>query len=59
MKKLRVHAILAAITLVIGLLLMAYMIYAESEPGLLPLLLVGLGIGWYFVTRARIRSHPE
>lgn len=50
---------LAALTIAIGLVLMAYMIYAESEPGLIPLLLVVLGAGWYAVTRTRIRSHHK
>ena len=57
MKKLRVHAFLSVLILVIGLVLMAYMITVESEPGAIPILLVILGIGWYFVTRFRIRSH--
>ena len=48
----------AMFVLVIGLVLMAWMIYAESEPGALPLLLVLGGGGWAVVTRARCRSHP-
>lgn len=55
--KLKVHTLLSALTIVIGALLMTYMIYVESEPGALPLLLVVGGTGWYFITRARIRSH--
>ena len=58
-KKLKVHALLSRGTLVIGLVLMIFMMYTESEPGALPLLLIVLGTGWYLVTRARIRSRHE
>lgn len=53
---LRVHRLIAASVLAIGLVLMAMMIVTESEPGLIPLVLVVLGAGWLLVTRARIRS---
>lgn len=46
---------LSMITIAIGLVLMTGKIYADSEPGLIPLLLVVLGIGWHVVARARIR----
>ena len=59
MEKLKVHALLSVLAIAIGLVLMMYKIYADSEPGLIPILLVVLGIGWYFITRARIRSHHE
>jgi hypothetical protein len=58
-EKLRVHKMLSAITIVIGLVLLIYMIIVESEPGAIPLLLVVLGTGWYFITRARTRSHRQ
>ena len=54
--KLRVHTLLSVVTIVIGVALMAYMIVVEDEPGAIPLLLIVLGFGWYFATRARIRS---
>lgn len=41
----------------IGVALLAYMIPVEGEPGLIPLLLILLGLGWYFVARAQTRSH--
>jgi len=59
MKKLNVHKLLSALVLAIGLVLMTYMIYVESEPGLLPILLVVLGVGWYAITRARVRWRHE
>lgn len=59
MEKLKVHTILSVLTTVIGLVLMIYMIYVESEPGAIPLLLVVFGTGWYLITRVRIRSHHK
>ena len=59
LEKLRVHKVLSVLTLGIGLVLMIGMMYWESEPGAIPLLLVLLGTGWYFITRARVRSHRK
>ena len=55
-KRLKVHTIFSVLILAIGAVLMTYMVTVESEPGLLPALLVVAGIGWYLITRARIRS---
>ena len=46
---------IAGFVLAIGLVLMAYMITVESEPGLLPLLLVLGGGIWLAVARLRAR----
>jgi hypothetical protein len=43
----------------IGLVLMVYKIYADSEPGLIPLLLVVVGSAWYIIARARTRWRHE
>ena len=59
MKKLKVHTILSAMTIVIGLILMVGKIYADSEPGGIPILLIVFGMGWYFITRVRMRSHHK
>ncbi len=48
-----VQSRLSAITIVIGLALMIFKIYSDSEPGLIPLVLVIGGIAWYVVTRLR------
>lgn len=53
----RVQRTLSLVTIGIGVVLLIYMIRVESEPGLLPLLLVVLGTAWYFITRSRARSH--
>lgn len=54
--ELRIHARLAAATIVIGLALIIMMIVVEDEPGALPLALIVGGAGWYLVTRRRARS---
>lgn len=56
-EKRKVHKVLSLLTIVTGAILMAYMIVVENEPGAIPLLLIVLGTGWYFITRARTRSH--
>ena len=57
--KLRLHTRLSVITILIGLALMIMMIVVEDEPGAIPLLLIVLGTGWYFMTRVRARSHHK
>ncbi len=59
LEKLRVHKMLSALTIAIGLVLLIYMITVESEPGAIPLLLIVLGTGWHFITRARTQSHHK
>ena len=59
LEKLKVHKILSALTIAIGFVLMFGKIYADSEPGAIPILLVVLGMGWYFITLVRIRSHHQ
>lgn len=55
----KVHAVLSALTVAVGILLLIYMITVEDEPGALPLLLVVLGSGWYFINRARSRAQDN
>ena len=45
-EKLKVHKVLSALTIAIGFVLMLGKIYADSEPGAIPILLVVLGMGW-------------
>ena len=52
----KAHAVLSALTVALGVLLLIYMIVVEDEPGALPLLLIVVGSGWYLITRARVRS---
>ena len=55
----KVHKILSILTIAIGLVLMIGKIYADSEPGAIPLLLLVVGMGWYFITRFRTQSHHK
>jgi hypothetical protein len=52
-------AIGPVVIFVIGVVLMVGKIYADSEPGAIPLLLVVVGVGWYLVTRFRGRSRHK
>jgi hypothetical protein len=54
-QKLRVHALLAVLTMVLGSVLLAVMIVVEGEPGLLPLGMIAAGVAWHVVTRYRRR----
>jgi hypothetical protein len=56
LEKLKVQKILSALTIAIGLVLMSGKIYADSEPGAIPILLVVLGTGWYLLSRVRAGS---
>lgn len=56
LKKLKVHKLLAVLSFSLGLLLMIYMVLVEDEPGAIPLLLIVLGLGWYFIIRTQIKS---
>ncbi len=57
--KLRLHRRASVLTIVVGVALLIMMVVVESEPGALPLLLIVLGTGWYFVTGARARSRQQ
>lgn len=59
LKKLKVHKLLSMITTAIGVILLTYMIFVEDEPGAIPLLLIVIGTGWYFITRFKIRSQQK
>jgi hypothetical protein len=53
------HKLLPILTVAIGLVLMIFKIYADSEPGAIPLLLVILGVAWYLIGRLRAQSHQR
>jgi len=56
-KKLKLHFMLSVLTIVLGIALLVFMIIVENEPGAIPLLLIVIGTGWYFLTRYRLRSN--
>jgi Ca2+/Na+ antiporter len=53
--RLRLHARLSALTILIGVALMIMMIVEEDEFGALPLALIVIGTGWLLITRRRAR----
>ena len=50
-----VHTLAPISVTICGIALLAYMVYAEGEPGVIPLLLIGVGLGWYIAARIRSR----
>jgi len=46
---------IAATVAALGAVLLGYMVVVESEPGLLPLVLIVVGVAWFFVARRRDR----
>ena len=56
LQKLKVHAILSMLTLVLGALLLALMIVAEGEPGLIPMLMLTAGAVWHGLARRAQRA---
>lgn len=53
------QAVLSALTVVLGVALLVYMVTVESEPGAIPLLLIAAGTGWFLVIRRRARAHSK
>jgi fatty acid desaturase len=53
MKRASGHTLMSIVIMIIGFALMVYMIVVESEPGALPLLLVLIGMSWFFITLYR------
>ncbi len=55
-KKLKRHKLISILMIVIGIALMTFMVIVEDEPGAIPLLLIVMGTGWYFVTRSKMKA---
>lgn len=53
LEKRKMHSIISIPFGAIGFVLMIGKIYADSEPGAIPLALVLIGVGWYFIARLR------
>ncbi|NBP69759.1 MAG: hypothetical protein EBU52_13550, partial [Cytophagia bacterium] len=56
---LHAHKLVASIMFAFALLLMAFKIYADSEPGALPLLLLLIASAWYCITLYRLRKRTK
>ncbi|GCC50102.1 hypothetical protein SanaruYs_03170 [Chryseotalea sanaruensis] len=54
--RLRMQKLLSIQLIVFAVLLLAFKIYADSEPGALPLLLLLIGCSWYLNNRYRLKS---
>ncbi|WP_020401793.1 hypothetical protein [Gracilimonas tropica] len=52
----RSQRILSALMILIGIMLLAFMIVVEDEPGAIPLLLILAGSIWQFNIRRKIRK---
>ena len=50
------HIFLSAVTIATGILLLAYMIMAEDDPGLVPLLMIVSGRSWLFIAKRLVSS---
>lgn len=53
---LRAQRTISLVITVLGVVLLAYMIAVEDEPGALSLALLLGGVVWFYITRARIRA---
>ena len=56
LKKLKLNRVGSLITVAVGLILLAYMVTVEDEPGALPLAMLLAGAAWYVATRRRMRA---
>ena len=56
-KRLKAYRLASILIISIGVVLMIIKIYADSEPGGIPILLVLLGTVLYLITWYRLRSH--
>lgn len=57
--KLRMYSLLSVLTMIIGIALLIFMIVVEDELGAIPLLLITLGIGGYFIIKSKVCSHQS
>ena len=55
-KKINLQKITSLLILALGIVLLAFMIIVEDEPGAVPLFMILLGGGGYFYTRFKRRS---
>lgn len=58
-KKLKISGALAALTALVGVVLMIYMIIADGEPGALPLFLIAIGMVWFTVNQFQKRKNNK
>lgn len=56
---LKMQTLLSKLTLAFGVLLVTFKIYADSEPGAIPLLISIIGAGWYLLLRFKLRAKGQ
>lgn len=56
LKSLKLNRVGSLVTVAVGLILLAYMVTVEDEPGALPLAMLLAGAAWYVATRRRMRA---
>lgn len=57
MESLKMQKWISVLILGIGLMVLLYGVLVEGEPTLVALLLITCGAVWFFITRARSKSH--
>jgi uncharacterized membrane protein len=58
-EKLKLSKLLSVLMIVLGVVLLIYMIMVEDEPGALPLLILIIGIVWFFRNRNQIKKQER
>lgn len=58
-KTLKRQSLLSKLTLAFGVLLVTFKIYADSEPGAIPLLITIVGAGWYLLLRFKLWAKSQ
>lgn len=58
-KKLNIRTLVAMVIIIVGFVLMIGKMVVDSEPGAIPILLILVGTGWFFIQRIRRRSHQS
>lgn len=58
-EKLKIQSLLSRLTMAVGVILLIFKIYADSEPGAIPLLLIIVSTGWYAIMRVKLQSQAK
>ncbi len=55
----RIQRIISIVIILLGLVLLAFMVIVEDEPGALPLLLIIIGTAWLLFIQKKIRKQDK
>lgn len=53
------NTIIPLLIAALGVILLIYMILVEDEPGAVPLIMIFIGLAWYFISRSRFKSQNK